>query len=117
MGMEKLWRAVCFGSSEGARRSTRVCAAGEVVMRIRIIEPRVATVEGVDLSVFHTGHVYEVDPTIATYLMVSGVAEACAGTSPALVVQPTEVMVGVFVGTHAIADVADDLDDDNPPAA
>jgi len=84
-------------------------------MRIRIIEPRVATVDGVDLSVFHTGRVYEVDPSIATYLMVSGVAEACGGTSPALVVQPNEVMVGVFVGTHAIADVVDDWEDDHPP--
>jgi hypothetical protein len=80
-------------------------------MRIRIVEPRVASVDGVDLSVFQGGHVYEVDPTIATYLIVSGVAEPCADGSPALVVQSTEVMVSVFPGPRVVSDVADDWED------
>lgn len=79
-------------------------------MRIRIVEPRVATVDGVDLSVFQGGHIYEVDPTIATYLIVSGVAEPCGDTSPALVVRTDEMMVSVFASRRAISDVADDWD-------
>ena len=87
-------------------------------MRIRIVEPRVANVDGVDLSAFQSGHVYEVDPSIATYLMVSGVAEPCAGAAPALVVRTNEVMVGVFAGGLPIADVADDdWEGDPEPAA
>ena len=39
-------------------------------MRIRMIEPRGTTIDGVDLSIFHPGHAYEVDPSIATYLIV-----------------------------------------------
>jgi len=85
-------------------------------MRIRITEPRVSSVDGVDLSIFQRGHVYEVDPSIATYLVVSGVAERCGGGSPALVVRSDEVMVEVFAGGHPAADVADDWDDSDPAA-
>lgn len=80
-------------------------------MRIRIVEPRAASVDGVDLSVFQGGRIYEVDPTIATYLVVSGVAEPCGGSAPALVVRTDEVMVCVFAGSPYVADVADDWDD------
>jgi hypothetical protein len=82
-------------------------------MRIRIIEPRVASVDGVDLSVFHGGQVYEVEPTIATYLIVSGVAEPGPEDSPALVIRSDEVMVAVFASAgRVISDVADDWEDD-----
>jgi hypothetical protein len=85
-------------------------------MRIRIVEPRNASVDGLDLAVFAAGHLYEVDPTIATYLIVSGVAEPCADGAPALVVQSNEVMVGVCAGArHVFADIADDFEEDAPP--
>jgi len=86
-------------------------------MRIRILEPRAAHIDGVDLSVFHPGSNYEVDSSTATYLIVSGVAEPGAGDAPALVVQSTEVMVGAGLfadGPLAIAEVAD-WEDDLPP--
>lgn len=86
-------------------------------MRIRMIEPRRAHVDGVDLSVFHPGHAYEVDPSIATYLIVSGVAEPCSDEAPALVVRTPGVMEIVFAGAAARADVADDWDDDEGPGA
>lgn len=83
-----------------------------------MIEPRRTTIDGVDLSVFHPGQAYEVDPTIATYLIVSGVAEPCSADSPALVVRTSEVMVGVLGSRRAAAEVADDWeDDDGPPGA
>jgi hypothetical protein len=83
-------------------------------MRIRMVEPR-ASVDGVDLSVFQGGRVYEVDPSIATYLVVSGVAEPCAGNSPALVIRTDEVMVGVFLGARPVADVACDREEEPEP--
>ena len=87
-------------------------------MRIRMIEPRRTTIDGVDLSIFHPGHAYEVDPSIATYLIVSGVAEPCSDDAPALVIRTSEVMVGVFAGgAAAAADVADDREDDEGPGA
>lgn len=86
-------------------------------MRIRMIEPRGTTIDGVDLSIFHPGHAYEVDPSIATYLIVSGVAEPCSDDAPALVVRTSEVMVGVFAGAGPgrASEVADD--DEGPGAA
>ncbi len=60
-----------------------------------------------DDVVMRFDHIYEVDPTIATYLIVSGVAEPCGDGSPALVVRTDEVMVSVFASRRAIADVAD----------
>jgi hypothetical protein len=79
-----------------------------------MIEPRSANLDGIDLSVFRPGHAYEVDATIATYLIVSGVAEPCGDDAPALVVRTREVMVGVF-GAAAVAEVADDSEDDDGP--
>jgi hypothetical protein len=87
------------------------------MMRIRMTESRSRHVDGIDLSVFRPGHAYEVDPSIATYLIVSGVAEPCGDGAPALVVRTREVMVGVFGGAAAIADVADDCEDGEGPGA
>jgi hypothetical protein len=85
-------------------------------MRIRILQPRTARIDGIDLSMFHPGHVYEVESSVATYLIVSGVAEPTAQDAPALVVRSDEVMVPVCVGAVApVAEVADDWDDDRPP--
>jgi hypothetical protein len=82
-------------------------------MRIRMIEPRRVSIDGVDLSMFQSGHAYEVDPSVATYLVVAGVAEPCSDDCPALVVHMSEAMVGVFAnGAGAVAEVADDREDD-----
>ena len=86
-------------------------------MRIKMIETDLAQLDGVDLSMFQSGHAYEVDPSIATYLIVSGVAEPCGDGAPALVVRTREVMVAVFGGAGAIADVADDSEDGEGPGA
>ena len=87
-------------------------------MRIKMIATHLSRLDGVDVSMFQPGHAYEVDPSIATYLIVSGVAEPCSNDAPALVVRTSEVVVGVFGGTGAaIAEVADDWEDDNDPGA
>ena len=87
-------------------------------MRIRMIEPQRTTIEGVDLSVFHPGQAYEVDPSVANYLILSGVAELCSSDAPALVVRTSEVIVGVFRGRAATtAEVADDWEEDDGPGA
>lgn len=85
-------------------------------MRIRILEPRAARIDGVDLAGFHPGHNYEVDPSTAAYLIVSGVAEPGAGNSPALVVPATEDIVEVCAGDLGpVAEVADEWDEELPP--
>ena len=100
-----------YGTSSRAR--TRATA-----MRIRILEPRAARVDGVDLSAFHPGHNYEVEPSTAAYLIVTGVAEPGGGDSPALVVRGTEEMVEVCAGDLGpIAEVADEWDDELPEPA
>ena len=86
-------------------------------MRIRVLHST-AQLDGIDLSVFQPDQVYEIDPSLATYLVVSGVAEPNDGNSPALVVRTEEVMtgVGVFVGPTPRADVVDDCHDLDEPA-
>ncbi len=82
-------------------------------MRIRVLESRADQVDGVDLSLFHAGYVYEVDQSIATFLIVSGVARPATDGAPALVVRNDEVMVGVYAGGgRPVIDVADHWDDD-----
>jgi hypothetical protein len=83
-------------------------------MRIRILEPRTAEIDGLDLSAYHPGYNYEVDPSTAAYLIVSGVAEPGAGDSPALVVPTTEVMVCAG-DMGPVSEVADEWDEDLPP--
>ena len=87
-------------------------------MRIKMIAPR-AAVDGIDLSVFQPGHAYEVDASVATYLIFSGVAERCSDDAPALVVRTREVVTGMFAASGSrMCDVADDWeDDDNGPGA
>jgi hypothetical protein len=55
-------------------------------MRIRIIRPPAGQIDGVHLTRFEAGGIYDVNMSIGTYLMVGGYAEAVADTSPALVV-------------------------------
>ena len=88
-------------------------------MRIRMLDPRTTKIDGIDLSMFHADQVYEVESSVATYLIVSGVAEAAAHDAPALVVRSDEVMVPVCVGAIGpVADVADEWEEDRPdPAA
>ena len=85
-------------------------------MRIRMLQPRTTKIDGIDLSMFHPDHVYEVEPSVAMYLIVSGVAEPSSADAPALVVRSDEVMVPVCVGPIGpVADVADDWEEDSQP--
>jgi hypothetical protein len=90
-------------------------------MRVRVLHSGTSEHESIDLSAFRPGRIYEVEPFVATYLVVSGLAEPCDGTSPALVVCAEDVTgVGVFVGPTpcaAVADDSDDVDGDKPTAS
>jgi len=55
-------------------------------MRIRIVRRPHGEVDGVDLNRFEPGGLYDVNASIATYLMVGGHAEPVADTTPARVV-------------------------------
>ena len=55
-------------------------------MRIRIIRAPAGQIDGIQLTRFETGEIYDVNMSIGTYLMVGGYAEAVADTSPARVV-------------------------------
>lgn len=52
-------------------------------MRIRIVLRPSGRIDGVPLDRFEPGGVYEVNASIATYLMASGYAQAVADASPA----------------------------------
>jgi hypothetical protein len=82
-------------------------------MRIRILQPGSAQLDGVDLSLFHPGQTYEVDPSVATYLIVAGIAEPSSSDAPGLVVRTDEIVVGVFAGAAlTVSEVADDWEED-----
>ena len=56
-------------------------------MRIRITQARHGSIDGVNLRVFHEGHTYEVEQAIASYLIMTGSAEAAYPDEPALVIR------------------------------
>lgn len=60
-------------------------------MRIRITRRRPGEVDGIDLSTFDVGFVYDVSPSLATYLIMTGHADPVMDERPALVV-PVEEM-------------------------
>lgn len=66
-------------------------------MRIRITCSRHGVIDGVNLATFHEGRVYEVDPSVGSYLIVTAGAEPVEATVPALVVSgdTSETMIAV----------------------
>lgn len=55
-------------------------------MRIKITRNRQGVIDGVNLATFHEGRVYEVDPSVGSYLVVTSSAEPVDVAGPALVV-------------------------------
>ena len=43
-------------------------------MKIRILKQPIGLVEGIALNYYRTGHIYEVVPTLANYLVAEGFA-------------------------------------------
>ena len=78
-------------------------------MRIRIVRRPRGQVDGVDLNRFQPGALYDVNASIATYLMVGGYAEPVADTSPSPVVpvdMTTEIRNRVKQVTDKAAEVS-----------
>jgi hypothetical protein len=78
-------------------------------MRIRIVRRPSGQVDGVDLTRFEVGAVYDVNASIATYLMVGGHAEPVSATGPAAVVplnMTTEIRNRVKHVTEKAAEVS-----------
>jgi len=61
-------------------------------MRIRITQPLSGSIDGIQLSRFVTGVVYEVGTTLGSYLLSIGAAEPVDADSPAVVVPITDVV-------------------------
>ena len=60
-------------------------------MRVRITHRRPGEVDGVDLSAFEVGFMYDVSPSLATYLIMTGTAEPIVDERPALVLPVDEI--------------------------
>ena len=60
-------------------------------MRVRITRRRPGEVDGVDLSAFEVGFMYDVSPSLATYLIMTGTADPVVDERPALVVPVEEL--------------------------
>jgi hypothetical protein len=60
-------------------------------MRVRITRRRPGEVDGVNLSAFEVGSVYDVSPSLATYLVMTGSADPVVDERPALVVPVEDV--------------------------
>jgi hypothetical protein len=77
-------------------------------MRIRIIRAPKGQIDGVHLTRFEAGEVYDVNMSIGTYLMVGGYAEAVADTGPARVV-PIDPIPEVRRRTQRLTDKAAEI--------
>jgi hypothetical protein len=55
-------------------------------MRVRILKPSEGVVQGVSLGKMFPGLTYDLDPTLARYLMSLGAAVAAPSRGPALVI-------------------------------
>jgi hypothetical protein len=77
-------------------------------MRIRIVRHPRGEIDGVDLNRFKTGELYDVNASIATYLMVGGYAEPVADTRPARVV-PVDMTTEIRNGAKSVADKAAEI--------
>jgi hypothetical protein len=60
-------------------------------MRVRITHRRPGEVDGVDLSRFEVGLMYDVSPSLATYLIMTGTADPVVDERPALVLPVDEI--------------------------
>jgi hypothetical protein len=68
-------------------------------MRVRITHRRPGEVDGVDLTAFEVGFVYDVSPSLATYLIMTGTADPVVDDRPALVV-PVDEMPHAMTATR-----------------
>jgi hypothetical protein len=57
-------------------------------MRVRILQPSRGVMQGVSLSQMFPGLTYDLDPTLARYLMSTSAAVAAPSRSPALLIPP-----------------------------
>ena len=82
-------------------------------MRIRITRNRHGVIDGVNLATFHEGRVYEVDPSVGSYLVVTSSAEPADVAGPALVVSGDTSETVVAMTPDLQPDVA--AEDDTVP--
>jgi hypothetical protein len=51
-------------------------------MRVRILVPMKGTIDGIDLTHFEVGQIYDVGTTLANYLLASGYARPVVDKTP-----------------------------------
>ena len=75
---------------DGIRFVTREC------VRIKITRTRQGEIDGVDLSMFQVGIVYEVAPSLATYLITTSSAELAPAEIPDALMPMVDARVSVM---------------------
>jgi len=79
-------------------------------MRVRILKPSEGVVQGVSLGKMFPGLTYDLDPTLARYLMSIGAAVAAPSRSPALVIPPANDDFDKALGGISVTHVAEAAD-------
>jgi hypothetical protein len=85
-------------------------------VRIRITRARQGEIDGLDLATFRVGAIYEVAPSVATYLTTTHSAEFVDSEAPAAVVSVSETRISAIVEkVRAVAADTGRADDHEPP--
>lgn len=87
---------------------------GEAILRIKITQPLLGSIDGIQLGQFVPGYVYAVGTSLGSYLLAMGAAEPVSDESPALLTPLQQQMAHApaalkrSVGFTAILDRAAD---------
>ena len=68
-------------------------------LRLRVLQTLTGSIDGIQLSRFRAGSVYEFGSTIASYLLAIGAAEP-ADDEPATILPPDQQMFGPVASGH-----------------
>ena len=79
-------------------------------MRVRILRPSEGVVQGVSLGKMLPGLTYDLDPTLARYLMSIGAAVAAPSRSPALVIPLADDDFDKALGGISVTHIAEAAD-------
>jgi len=79
-------------------------------MRVRILKPSEGVIQGVSLSKMFPGLTYDLDPTLARYLISMGAAIAVPSRSPALVIPLADDDFDKALGGISVTHIAEAAD-------
>jgi hypothetical protein len=76
------------------------------VLRLRITETLSGSIDGIQLSRFQAGYVYELGTTLGNYLLALGAAEPVVEDVPVSILPPDKLMFAPTHGTPASSPVS-----------